>query len=496
MARQHAAKASLPQLTQEELSRGFFRLVAEEVRLGEVQPFLHRVKAVPSVSAPYLVGHLVSGGPREREVAAMLLQLLAGPRVIVPLRDVIRDGSAPDEARAAAAMVLERLGEPLGLDALASGLRDPIGVFDRIWETVLGRCMEEEAFLEGLLQTMDEAPADEREDLIRSLTEPRDTRALRLLRPLLYSRRSGTVIAAVEAIEALCAIEATNILREVAEHDPSPNVRKRARAAYGRLFMMSAPQLPGFDLPTQATRQAATERPLPLHSALLTLVDGRGDQGVVIARRRLDGTLKVLSLIVNDTVGIKRCLGADAVREEELSDIEHQLRAEGLTPVEVGIEVCGRVVDEARKLQLSLRQRPPMELEIWRGLIGSPSRANGPAASSPEHGRSSDQDGQLLSLLPEMGSAGEATLSELVTVAVRDLFPEPSRRIWTRRLRRQAWLLGMLGKATEARLTASAAIGMDPVTGVPLELHPFARAMVLASLCNAGLRPPQGSRTS
>ncbi len=107
------ALASQPKarLTEEELADGFLRLASREWRVGDAQPFVRRLKAVPAISAPFLVEHLMQGGPSERETATALLRLLAGPRVIVPLREVLRDGSAPDEARVAAAVVLEGIGE-------------------------------------------------------------------------------------------------------------------------------------------------------------------------------------------------------------------------------------------------------------------------------------------------------------------------------------------------------------------------------------------------
>jgi hypothetical protein len=53
-------------------------------------------------------------------------------------------------------------------------------------------------------------------------------------------------------------------------------------------------------------------------------------------------------------------------------------------------------------------------------------------------------------------------------------------------------LLEQLGRGEPSRLAAAAALGLDPVNGVPSDLHPFARAMVLASLYDAGLRIRQG----
>ena len=91
----------------------------------------------------------------------------------------------------------------------------------------------------------------------------------------------------------------------------------------------------------------------------------------------------------------------------------------------------------------------------------------------------------------QTGQAGEATLGELVKVAARELFQGKGRALWSARLWRQAALLEKLGKQEASRLAAAAALGLDPSAGVPLELHPFVRGMVLHSLYAAGLRARQ-----
>ena len=198
----------------------------------------------PSISAPYLVNALAHGGPRERETATSLLRLLAGPRVIVPLRDVLRDRGLSDEARVSAAMVLEGLGEPVDIGGLTAELSDAKGLFESVWDAVI-EGSQDESFLESLLQSMESAPTAERDDLIRSLAEPGDTRALQLLQPLLHSKRVGAVIAAIDAIDLLGGTSALPALQELAEGDPSAKIRQRARVAYGRLHMRSHSFLSG-----------------------------------------------------------------------------------------------------------------------------------------------------------------------------------------------------------------------------------------------------------
>lgn len=508
------------QLTEEELMQGFSRLVSNEWRFGDAKVFLRRIKSTPSISAPYLINHLVNGTARERETATMMLRLLAGPRVIMPLREVLRSETISDDARIAAALVLEELGEKVDVPGIASGLRDPRGVFDAIWETVLSRSQSDETFLVTLLQSMQEGPSDGREEVIRALGEPRDPRALWILKPLLYGKRVGTILAAIDAIEAIGGTEAVEDLKAVSENDPSRRVRKRARVAYGRLLMRSRSFFP--DPPTLLSSRRPLVSAYPVQRAWVTFVDSHGDQAVGIVRRRPDGLLKVLSILVSETQGITRCLGVDEMQPSDLAEIEEDLRARGLVPVDVDIHACQSVLADARALNVACGRRLPTDYEIWKGMLGNPS----PGSPKGLAGAATDTEPGLLSLLPETvsllagqefrhwvldpdlvwpyvdewssasaedraGLAGQATLEKLVALAAHDLIDQDYRRLLSRRLNRQAWLLARLGKQHESRLATAAALGLDPEMGIPLDVHPFVRAMVTNSFLNAGLCPPR-----
>ena len=515
------ALASQPKarLTEEELADGFLRLASREWRVGDAQPFVRRLKAVPAISAPFLVEHLMQGGPSERETATALLRLLAGPRVIVPLREVLRDGSAPDEARVAAAVVLEGIGEEVDAGVLTADLKDPLGLFSSIWEAAIAGA-QDEAFLESLVQAVQAGPAPGRDELIRSLAEPGDPRALYILKPLLYGKRVGTIIAAIEAIEILDAHEAGESLKDLCDGDPSPQVRQRARAAYGRLVMRSNPLFTDPD--RRQPLESAPGDMLPLHRCWATLIDGSGGQAVTVSRRHPDGNLKVISVQIDDMGGVKSCLGSDGMREEELGEIEADLVLDGLRPVPLALEECRSIVEEARRLSLATRVRLPIEFEVWKGLL----EGNTPRVQVSLEGQTEDSQQVLLALLPQtdilMAASefqqwlfdpglvapyldewsyappeqhatpdGQQTLDTLVDLAISDLVKDEQRRLLSRRLRRQSWLLQKLGLAAASRLATAAAVGLDPQTGVPAQVHPFLRAMVLHSFYRAGLRVRQ-----
>ncbi|MBI3743417.1 MAG: HEAT repeat domain-containing protein [Chloroflexi bacterium] len=508
MARSSADR--LGPLTEAELADGFARLAARQWRVREAKPFARRIASIPSIAAPFLVDRLIKGDRHEREIATHLLGHLQGPRVIAPLRGIVTSQSSPDDVRAAAAAVLHRL----DTGNAAPAIRDPERLLADIWETVLQRAHTEESFCEQFIASLEEDEPEARAEMIAELGSTRDARALALLLPLLYSKRAPTVSAAVEAIEALGSPEAARVLEERSKADPTPRIRIRARAAYGRVLMRANP-LWAEDRPP--VRPEATR--LPIDRACVSLIDQNGDQAIIVSRRRADGHLKVFTALVSDVDGIKQCFGVDMMNDTELGEIVDEIVRQGLAPVEVGIGHCSVTLNAALDVTLGQRRRPPIELLVWRTLLEMTDEA---ATALPETDTSDEvfaelmpQTGALLAtpefrqwyfgaglvwpyvdewsqatLEQQRGDEGQRTLAQLVDLACRDLIDADERDRLISRLERQAALLQRMGKIDASRLAAVAARGLDVVECIPLEMHPFVRAMVLSSFLNAGLRPP------
>lgn len=499
-------------LTERELDYSFRQLVGKAWRYEEARPFARRVKLNPATAAPYLIDQL-SLGEREREVASALLLLLKGPRVIAPLYMVLRDTGKSEVVRATAASILSALGEHVAIAGNACALRDPASLAHQALQVILHKITDDEAFREQFLDNLESDDEESRADVIESLAESKDERALHLLLPLLYSSRVATVSHAISALERLANSAALTPLKELSEIDTRSRVRQASRAAYGRLMMRtSAAQTPTY------YRAGATAQ-FPVYHACATLLDQHGDQAIVVARTRPDGFLKVLTIHTSDVTGIKECYGVDMMRDEELDEMLASLNRQGLTPVEIGLAGCQEAINEARQVNLSQGKRLPMQLAIWRDLLEGEDTSTPPQQMTlweydkDELAGSMHKTGALLaapefrqwffdvalvwpyvdewsaaSIEEQTGEKGKATLEELITLAARDVLkPEMRTRLW-QRLTRQSRLLARLGKEELAKLTAAAAHGLDPQHGIPTQDHPFVRAMALGSFMNAGLR--------
>jgi len=499
------------ELSEIELARGLSKIAAGEWRYAEAKPFARRVRASAGVAAPYLTERIKSGGERERERAAELLAQIEGPRAIAPLWDILHDDSLSASVRGAAGAILDAMGETSALHA-ADGI-DYDSLIPDARETIFHRAAGDEGFRERFLYDLESDDAAGRRLVLLSLAEPQDERALPLILPLLSSSRVNAILSAIEALESLASPAAVGRLQESADGDPNVKVRRRARAAYGRIIMQSSmfrPRRP-------ALRAEASSTRLPWEHASVSLLDRYGDQAITIARRRPDDYLKVVTVLTNQETGVKSCTGVDMMTRDELDEILSALEAQGLTSVEVEPAFAGDLIAQARRRSIAKRHRLPAGLEIWREVIDAPAqpeqlRMLGPVDDGvdrltetgallatpefrqwffePESVWAYVDEWQSGTMPQRTGHDGGRTLDALISLAARDLVDEGFADMLQRRLQRQSDILQRAGKQDLARLARAAAAGLDPERGLSPDEHPFIRAMVLSSFFNAGLRLP------
>ena len=512
-------------MTEEELADGFQRLVSNQWRRRESSPFTRRVKAAPAVAAPFLMERLRQGTQRERELATALLTQLEGPRVIAPLWDAFDNELLPQETRVAAATVLEALGEAPAERLKRFHVQDAQTAIDGAIEAIFHKAHEDEAFRQQFIASLEADDADESREIITTLAEPRDERALTLLLPLLFSRRYGLVATTIDALERVGSRKAAPRLEELATGHRSQRSRRQARAALGRL-VMQAPLIP-VDPPLTIRHAPSPSATQGIHYAAVSLVDQNGDQAIVVSRPVVasghdsEDRIKVVTILISDTVGVKACTGIDQMRHEELQDVIAAMAGHGVYLVEADLSFCRDLVQQARSLSLKARRPVPLDLEIWSELLEAPcgtDQAIQPklweeeAADPPDLLQQTDtllatpefrqwffEPGLVWPYIDEWhtgameaktGHQGLHTLDALIEAAAKDLIDDTFRDLLRRRLTRQAQLLTMARKSDLAALTAAAAHGLDPEHGVPTLLHPFVRAMIMSSFLNAGLRLP------
>ena len=503
------------EISEIELARGLEKIAAGEWRYAESKRFARRVRASAGVAAPYLTERIRSGGERERERAAELLAQIEGPRAIAPLWEILRDDSLSATVRGAAGAILDAMGETSALHA-ADGL-DHDSLIPDARETIFRRADGDEGFRERFLYDLESDDAAGRRLVLLTLSEAEDERALSLILPLLSSARVSAILAAIEALEALASPLSVGRLQESADGDPNVKVRRRARAAYGRIIMQSS--LHRSRRPALRARASSTR--LPWEHVSVSLLDRYGDQAITIARRRADDYLKVVTVLTNQETGVKSCTGVDMMTREELDEILATLESQGLNSVEVEPAFAGDLIAQARRRSVAKRRRLPAGLEIWREVIETPAqpeqvRMMGPAdegvdrltetgalLATPEFRQWFFEPESVWAYVDEWRSGtmpqrsgfdGGRTLDALISMAARDLVDDDFAAMLRHRLERQSDILLRAGQHDLARLARAAGAGLEPERGLHPDEHPFIRAMVLSSFFNAGLRLPDAPR--
>ena len=180
----------------------------------------------------------------------------------------------------------------------------------------------------------------------------------------------SAILAAIEALEALASPLSVGRLQESADGDPNVKVRRRARAAYGRIIMQSSM----FRSRRPALRATASSTRLPWEHVSVSLLDRYGDQAITIARRRADDYLKVVTVLTNQETGVKSCTGVDMMTRDELDEILAALESQGLNSVEVEPAFAGDLIAQARRRSVAKRRRLPAGLEIWREVLETPAQ--------------------------------------------------------------------------------------------------------------------------
>ncbi len=509
-------------LTQEALEGMLKKLSAPTTSADEVVSSVGRLKASASTAIPFLVEQVQSEGDW-LEIASMLLRNIGGPQVIAPLREMIRQRTASDDAKLNAASILDDLGEQVDLQWLVRQLRDPEEAFRDMWDGTLGRASWDEPFREYLLTALEDTPEDLRDEVISSLAEPGDKRVACLLIPLMYSKKVHVAIAAIDTLEKLVAEEAIPHLRDLSRAASSRQLKSKARAVYGRLTMLSGGPPNGNKQPAKEPRSAALSAPvLPLSSTMVSLIDGDGTQAVLVSRRRPDGLYRGLLVLVNDLDGIKECLGMDMLKKEDWEKWKRGFEDKGLYCVKVDLGYCRQIVGDAHATTVDRHRRVPMSYEIWKTFLEDGARDGCIAVPEGAMARRCKSNLQYLdetaALLKEPAFSSwffdvwqvspfldkwvnqaaskkrkaretrwREVPAEIVDLACREMVNSTVRSTLYKRLLRQAWLLQKLGDKDQSRQALAAAAGLDEESGVPSEKHPFVREMVKASLVGACL---------
>ena len=458
---------------------------------------------------------------RAHSAAALILSELATDFDLEELEDFVADPTVGDLAKLSLAPVLKDLDSELADDGIIDYLNDPEAAMLQMQLRLLELVGQSELGVESILEDVLSMPVERRLGFIGWLGGSQDPRAAKLLIPLLENQTSKVALAAMEALEQLgaaAAEESIPALNYLLTNSSNRQLKQQARVVLGRLTMLAPPGV---------SPEVLLE--LPLHEARVSFIDGAGAQMVMLAWNKPDGLLKGVNLLCQDEWGIKDCYGTDEMAMERWQDLVGNMDDQGFMSFEVPLDYCRALIVEARQQNKRARHKLPVAYAVWRPLIeaGAPSQKDAPAVVTMLEPQQFDAAmaplvarGDELYNLPEFdpwlfdpfaslqpyihdylnlsapsehaGRKRKGTVKQtdvqkrereaLVDRVLDKVIDTRWRLLYDTRLRRQAALFQLIGRAEEAELVSAVASALHPDSGVPLQQQPFLRALIHRSL--------------
>lgn len=463
---------------------------------------------------------------KAHSAAALILSELATDFDLEELEEFVADPTVGDLAKLSLAPVLKDLDSELADDGIIDYLNDPEAAMLQMQLRLLDLVGESELGIESILEDVLSMPVERRLGFIGWLGSSQDPRAARLLVPLLENQSSKVVLASMEALEQLgaaAADESIPALNYLLTNSSNRQIKQQARVILGRLTML---------LPPGANGQEALPHELPLYEARVSFVDGAGAQMVMLAWSKPGNLLKGVNLLYQDEWGIKDCYGTDEMAMERWGELVSSMDTQGFISFQVPLEYCRALIAEARLQNKRARHKLPVAYSVWRPLIesGDPTRKNAPDVMTMVEAQPLDETiaqlaarGDELYRLPEFepwlfepftnlhpyinsylgldylqgsdtpsgrkrkptAKQAEAQRREreaLVDSVLEKVIDNRWRLLYDSRLRRQAALFLLVGRAEDAKLVSAVATVLHPDSGVQSQHQPFLRALVHRSL--------------
>src|SRR5437660_4907027 len=505
----------------------------EEIDSDTMSHYLTRLEEEWTDGARDKVLHLLRSSDAMAHAAAVLiLSELATDFDLEELEDFVTDPTVSDMAKLSLAPILKELGSEIADEGIVEYLNDPATAIQQMQTRLLEMVRQSEMGTESILEDVIAMPAERRLAFINWLGSSNDPRAASLLIPLLENQPSKVAQVIIDALEQLgpvAAYQTIPALNYLIATNSNRQLKQHARAALGRLTMLSALGI------EDAAMTKAPLNHLPEYQARVSSIDGSGAQLIMLSWQRSDDRLKGINVLYQDQVGIKDCYGIDEMDLDRWNHLADELKEQGLGCFEVPFEYARAVIIEARAVNKRTRHKLPIAYSVWRPFIeveGIGKKNAKPTSTmialpdlTPET-IALAQLGDELYHLPEFmwmyepaldlepyitrywvisngfelaserrGRRGkqreqekQALLEDLTNQALIAQVDDQWRTLYQTRLRRQAYLLHYTGRERDAALAGAIAAALDPASPLPIQEQAFPRAMIRFSIEQGPLR--------
>jgi len=319
-----------------------------------------------------------NNSPKSLEVITELLMDLGNiDDMKDPLWTLIRHNDTPDEVKDAANLVLRHLGDNSDPDLYLDYLDDPQGLISRETERMLEVAAQNPEALIDFIDFIFSLPVPEQLNLMDSLhadyaaehlvnlyipifmADPPDVLKELILHKLVEIRTPAVALFFRDLNERFNDPEA--------QAQIDPNIAKAIKKAISELRLAGVYKEDRFEEyagDVSAHPHAITQTTV-LSTCYATLIDGIGNQGLMICRTHENGDRLLVSIVINDLNGIVDCFGFAQLSEEDFQRIVDKFHEEACR-LEVSEAYCRYRLQTAEALNSQHGYRIPYEYTCWK----------------------------------------------------------------------------------------------------------------------------------
>jgi hypothetical protein len=365
--------------------------------------------------------------------------------------------------------------------------------------------------VESLFIKLRVLPPDQQEIFFLKLFKRENKNLFNLLNALLGQEEKLNLVLA-STLGHWVSPQASTLLHRMAAANPSKAMIKSIRKSIFRLKSMGL-TIEEVETPSKGIFQ--TPRP-ESSEGFLSPIDTSGCRFVLLLRPQISRGLGVTNTLISDEEGILDFNAVEASRKNAHVYLAAFQKELSFKIVEADPEYCLGLITESYEINQKKGKTPSADFLKWRPLMGTPpppplkpliyqyfkeeetrSRLDlldrSPSlfqiASFQRWTLKEEESQKYWNLVKEASGSRlilspyqkESRMEDIYRQAVHDLFDEPKRLLYRRRLEEMAYCLLKEGKETEAQISLAAAVGLEKESGL-LTPHPFLLELVKRSL--------------
>lgn len=283
-----------------------------------------------------------------------------------PLWDIIKSFDVSDYIKEQAATALKGLGDSYSPEEFLSCLSDPKSVIDKETQKLLEIAAFNPDAQIDFLDFLFSLPATERKTLIQSLkADYSDDNLANVLVPALMASDSDELTEFIlKILSESKSVFAVQAIKDISEFSHNEKLRKIA----GRL--LSEYKLAGIDINEDKSDIAGSEicKISKIYKCYVCIPDGTGCQGVIVSRKKDNGDILLLCVVISDTDGILDCFGFNGITLSDFNNILNRVQSE-YSRIEVSADYCKTLLAKASHLNKVSQEPVPYEYLAWKSLL-------------------------------------------------------------------------------------------------------------------------------